>query len=50
MYWGTSGFAGFLIGLVGMSIWKSEVWLIGGVVLGLLSGFVVAVIRGSDEL
>jgi hypothetical protein len=29
---------------------KSDLWPIAGVVLGLLGGFAVAAIRGSDEL
>jgi hypothetical protein len=49
-YWGTSGFVGALIGFVAMKVWKSDLWLIGGAVLGLLGGFVVAAIRDSDEM
>jgi hypothetical protein len=50
MYWGTAGLIGTVVGLLAMQFWKSDLWLIGGMVLGLLGGFAVAAIRGSDEL
>ena len=49
-YWGTAGLIGGLVGFVAMQFWKSDLWLVGGVVLGLIGGFVPAAIRGSDEL
>jgi hypothetical protein len=49
-YWGTAGVLGFVMGLVVTCFTKSDSWLIGGVVIGLLGGFLVAAIRGSDEL
>jgi hypothetical protein len=48
-YWGAAASVG-LIGIVAMHFMKSSVWLIGGIVIGLLGGFLVAAIRGSDEL
>ena len=33
-----------------MHFMKSSGWLIGGIVIGLLGGFLVAAVRGSDEL
>jgi hypothetical protein len=33
-----------------MHFMKSDGWLIGGIVSGLLGGLLVAAIRGSDEL
>jgi hypothetical protein len=50
MYWGTSGLVGVLVGFIIMQFSKSDLWLPGGAVLGLLGGLVVAAIRGSDEL
>jgi hypothetical protein len=49
-YWGAAGSVGLLIGIVAMHFMKSSGWLIGGIVIGLLGGFLVAAIRGSDEL
>jgi hypothetical protein len=49
-YWGMAGFLGAIAGFVAMYFWKSEVLPLVGVVFGLLGGFVVAAIRGSDEL
>jgi hypothetical protein len=49
-YWGTSGLVGALLGFILAQLWKSDLWMIGGIVLGLLGGFVAAAIRGSDEL
>jgi hypothetical protein len=49
-YWGMAGFIGALAGFAAMYFWKSELWIVGGTVLGMLGGFVVALIRGSDEL
>jgi hypothetical protein len=47
---GSSGFLGALAGLGASHFLKSDVWIVGGVVLGLLGGFVVAAIRDSDEI
>ncbi len=49
-YWGTAGLIGALAGFIVMHFSKSDLWPIAGVVLGLLGGFVVAAVRGSDEL
>jgi|HubBroStandDraft_2_1064218.scaffolds.fasta_scaffold1276580_1 hypothetical protein len=49
-YWGTAGLIGFLMGMVAMYFTKSDMWLIGGILVGLLGGFLVAAIRGSDEI
>lgn len=49
-YWSAAASVGFLIGIVAMHFMKSNVWLMGGIVIGLLGGFLVAAIRGSDEL
>jgi hypothetical protein len=50
MYWGTAGLIGAFAGFAAMQIWKSDLLLLIGAFLGLLGGFVVAAIRGSDEL
>jgi hypothetical protein len=39
-----------LIGIVAMHFMKSSGSLIGVIVIGLLGGFLVVAIRGSDEL
>jgi hypothetical protein len=49
-FWGWSGFLGALAGLRASHFLKSDLWIVGGVVLGLLGGFVVTAIRDSDEI
>jgi hypothetical protein len=49
-YWGTAGLIGGLAGFIAMQFWKSDLLPIGGVVLGLLVGFIVAAIRRSNVL
>jgi hypothetical protein len=49
-YWGTAGLIGLLLGTVIGYFTKSDVWPVGGIVVGLLGGFAVAAIRKSDEL
>jgi hypothetical protein len=49
-YWGAAASVGFSMGIVAMHFMKSDGWLIGGIVSGLLGGLLVAAIRGSDEL
>jgi hypothetical protein len=49
-YWGTAGFIGVVVGLIIAHFSKSDLWIPGGMVLGLFGGFVVAAIRDSDEL
>ena len=49
-FWGAAGFVGTVAGFVAMQLWKSDVLLVLGIVLGLLGGFIVAAIRGSDAL
>ena len=37
-YWGTAGLVGCALGFIAMYFTKSDIWLIGGVMIGLLGG------------
>jgi len=49
-YWGLAGLIGFGAGTIASYSLGSDILMLVGVVAGLIGGFIVAAIRGSNEI